>query len=268
VTPRLRRTTTALAGLVTALALAACGEDLPDTVDPGQVDAVEAPDLGACRDLTTDDLVQSSNATRVVACTQPHTAMTYAVGPFPRTLDDLDYDAAEIGAFAFRTCSSEFVKLLGADESLAMRSVLTWAWFRPSKDAWDEGARWYRCDVVGGSAQTDGLIELPPNVRGLLQRPEDEWLVCALGDTVDDSIKLPCTQAHDWRAVSTIKLGEAADPYPGDKASEATTKDYCSQSVGAWLGYPVDYDFGYTWFHQAEWDAGNRRSVCWAKTSQ
>ncbi len=92
--------------------------------------------------------------------------------------------------------------------------------------------------------------------------------MCALGDTVDDSIKLPCTQAHDWRAVSTIKLGEAADPYPGDKASEATTKDYCSQSVGAWLGYPVDYDFGYTWFHQAEWDAGNRRSVCWAKTSQ
>ena len=32
--------------------------------------------------------------------------------------------------------------------------------------------------------------------------------------------------------------------------------------------YPVDYDFGYTWFHEAEWEAGNRRSVCWAKTDQ
>ena len=47
-----------------------------------------------------------------------------------------------------------------------------------------------------------------------------------------------------------------------------TTRDYCSKSVGAWLGYPVDYDYGYTWFHEPEWIAGNRRSVCWAKTSQ
>ena len=24
----------------------------------------------------------------------------------------------------------------------------------------------------------------------------------------------------------------------------------------------------FTWFHEPEWIAGNRRSVCWAKTSQ
>jgi hypothetical protein len=38
--------------------------------------------------------------------------------------------------------------------------------------------------------------------------------------------------------------------------------------VGAWLNYPVDYDYGYTYFHEAEWKAGNRRSICWAKTDQ
>ena len=37
------------------MALAACGEDLPKSVDPGQVDSVEAPDLGACRELTADE---------------------------------------------------------------------------------------------------------------------------------------------------------------------------------------------------------------------
>ena len=68
--------------------------------------------------------------------------------------------------------------------------------------------------------------------------------------------------------VKPIKLGEPDDAYPGDTAAEKTTRDYCSKSVAAWLGYPVDYDYGYTWFHEAEWDAGNRRSVCWAKTSQ
>ena len=29
-----------------------------------------------------------------------------------------------------------------------------WAWFRPIEDAWDEGARWYRCDVVGGTEES------------------------------------------------------------------------------------------------------------------
>jgi hypothetical protein len=35
--------------------------------------------------------------------------------------------------------------------------------------------------------------------------------------------------------------------------------------VGAFLDYPVDYDFGYSWFHEPEWTSGNRRSVCWAR---
>ena len=63
-------------------------------------------------------------------------------------------------------------------------------------------------------------------------------------------------------------LGKPSDPYPGDRLSEVRTRDYCSGSVGAWMNYPVDYDYGYTWFHEAEWKAGNRRSICWAKTDQ
>jgi hypothetical protein len=96
----------------------------------------------------------------------------------------------------------------------------------------------------------------------------DRWLVCAAGPTVSGSVKVPCTQPHDWRAVTTISLGGQDDDYPGDRAVEVKTRDFCSKSVGAWLNYPVDYDYGYTWFHKAEWEAGNRRSVCWAKMNQ
>ena len=263
-----RRFAAALVAVVTALLLAGCKEDLPPDVDPKQVDAVEAPDLGACRLLTTDDIAQASNATKTVDCREKHTAQTFDVGSLPDSLQDADYDSDEIGAFAFDQCSSAFMTYLGADESLAMRTILTWAWFRPSKPAWDEGARWYRCDVVGGSEQSKHLVDLPPDVEGLLAQNDDKWLVCAAGPTVDGSVKVPCSTAHDWRAVSTIKLGEPDDDYPGDTVAEKTTRDYCSKSVAAWLGYPVDYDYGYTWFHEAEWNAGNRRSVCWAKTSQ
>ncbi len=264
----LRRVGAIVASVATAVALSGCKEDLPADVDPAQVDAVEAPDLGACRLLTADDLQQPSNATRTVDCSEKHTAQTYAVGSLPETLRDVDYEAKDLGVYAFDKCSSGFMKYVGADESLAMRTILTWAWFRPSQDAWDEGARWYRCDVVGGGDQTQHLVPLPGDVQGLLVQADDDWLVCATGPTVDGSVKVPCSSAHDWRAVSTIKLGEPGDEYPGDAASVQTTRDYCSKSVGAWLGYPVDYDFGYTWFHEDEWNAGNRRSVCWAKTSQ
>ncbi len=230
---------------------------------------VKPPTLGACRVLAPEDVAKPDNDTKPVDCAEEHTAETYAVGDLPDEYEDVDYDDEGLGAWAYRTCSKQFKDFLGADESLVMRTVVSWAWFRPSEEAWDDGARWYRCDVVGGGEQSKGYIELPTSAKGLLLgRPKDTWLVCADGATVSGSVKVPCTAPHDWRAVTTISLGGAKEEYPGDRLAEVTTRDFCSKSVGAWLNYPVDYDFGYTWFHEAEWDAGNRRSVCWAKTSE
>ena len=259
-----------LACLVTAalLALSGCGEDTDGNADPSQLDSVEPPELGACRVLTPEDVDQRSNASRTVDCESRHTAETFAVGELPADLHDVDYESEELGAFAYETCSERFESFLGADESLVMRTVMSWAWFRPSEAAWEAGARWYRCDVVGGGPQSKRFVELPTTARGLLEgKPKDKWLVCVNGDSVQSAPKIPCTEPHVWRAVTTIKLGQPEDPFPGDRLVEVTTRDYCSDSVGAWLGYPPEYDFGYTWFHEAEWKAGNRRSVCWAKTS-
>ncbi|WP_395692837.1 septum formation family protein [Nocardioides sp.] len=248
--------------VVATLLLGGCGDD------PAPTD-VQAPALGACRVLEPADVAQDSNDSDVVDCTADHTAETYAVGELPDRFDDADRDDRDVGAWAYETCSAAFADFLGADESLVMRTVVSWAWFRPSKAAWDEGARWYRCDVVGGGEQSKEYVDLPTTAKGLLLgRPKDAWLVCADGPTVAGSVKVPCSQPHQWRAVTTISLGDEGDPYPGDRVVEVTTRDFCSKSVGAWLNYPVDYDYGYTWFHQAEWDAGNRRSVCWARTDR
>ena len=260
-----------LLGALALLSLSACNGDEAQgsNADPAQVDAVEPPELGACRVLTPDDVEHESNATRTVDCSEAHTAQTYAVGTLPDSLQDADYDDDELGAWAYRTCSEKLMSFLGADESLVMRTVVSWAWFRPSEKAWDDGARWYRCDLVGGGDQSKEYVDLPRKAKGLLLgKPDDRWMVCAAGDTVSGSVKIPCSQHHDWRAVTTIKLGDENDDYPGDRLVQVKTRDFCSESVGAWLGYPVNYDIGYTYFHEAEWDAGNRRSVCWAKTDQ
>ena len=264
---------TARLGVVVAsavLVLAACGNgDGDGNVDAEQVDAVEAPAVGACRNLTPQDVELPSNATKVVDCTRKHTAETYAAGELPAELKDVDYDAPELGTYAYETCSASLQEFLQADESTVMRSIVSWAWFRPSQAAWDKGARWYRCDVVGGGEGSQSFVTLPKSAAGLLAPGpvNDDWMVCVNGPSVQAAPKIACSKKHNWRAVTTIKVAGPDAPYPGDEAVEKTTRDYCSESVGAWLGYPPDYDFGYTWFHEGEWKAGNRRSVCWAATT-
>ena len=255
--------------LLLAFLVSACGEEgQGGNADPDLVDSVEAPELGACRVLSPDDVSLPTNATETVDCADKHNAETYAVGQLPSKFNDASYDDSEIGAFAYDRCSEKFMAFLGADESVVMRTVVSWAWFRPSEDAWDEGARWYRCDIIGGGEQSESYADLPETAKGLLLRQADKWMVCATGATVANAPKIPCSEEHDWRAVTTIQVGKQGEDYPGDRVVEVTTRDFCSDSVGAWLSYPVDYDFGYTWFHAAEWEAGNRRSICWAKTDQ
>lgn len=236
----------------------------------GDIDSTETPTLGACRILTPEDVAEPSNPSEVVACSAEHTAETFAVGTFPKELTaDGDIDNRELGAYIYKTCNKRFQAFLGGEESTVMRSTLTWAWFRPSENAWDKGARWYRCDAVGGGEQSRSFMNLPESAKGLLMGiPADRWMTCVDGSTVSGSVKIPCTEPHTWRAVTTIKLGEPEYAYPGDRLVEVKSRDFCSESVGAWLNYPIDYDFGYTFFHEAEWQAGNRRSICWALTDQ
>ena len=110
----LHRATAVLAAAALTLALTACEDDLPASVDPAQVDAVEAPELGACRDLTTDDIAQPSNATRVVDCNDDHTAMTYAVGSLPEELRRRRLRGRRAGGLRLRgRARRRFVKLPG-----------------------------------------------------------------------------------------------------------------------------------------------------------
>jgi len=261
----------AIAAVLT-LVLAGCGQSSQgqDGEEEANGTASKPPELGACRLLEPDDMPEPTNDTETVPCGEEHTAETFAVGTFPREVaKGAEPGDRRLGAYIYDTCSKRFERFLGGDESMVMRSLLTWAWFRPSSEEWDAGARWYRCDAVGGTEQSAELRALPRTAEGLLGgRPADKWMTCAVGETVAGSEKVPCSQAHNWRAVTTIKVGGEKDDYPGDRVVEARTRDYCSDSVGAWMNYPVDYEFGYTYFHKAEWQAGNRRSICWARTDQ
>jgi hypothetical protein len=256
----LRRVSVVVLSAAVIAVLSGCGgEDDSDKLTP--------PKLGACRDLTAKDLTHASNATTPRSCSQDHTAQTFAIGDLPASTGS-KYDDKRHGKFVYNTCQVAFREFVGADESLAMRIQLSWAWFRPSEKGWDRGARWYRCDLIGGPSGTSRLRDLPETGRGLFSGElPDTWLTCANGPSVAKSDKVACTEKHNWRAVTTIKLGGPEDPYPGDRIVQVRSRDYCQESVGGWMHYPPSYDFGYTWFREDRWSAGNRRSICWAKTA-
>jgi hypothetical protein len=263
---RLRTGTTIVVLLLPLALLAGCASAplKPQTA----ADKATPPKLGACYNLTPEDTSKASNASEPVPCSQPHTSETFAIGTLPASTGK-DYNSKEHGKWVFKKCEKAFAKFISADESLAMRIQLSWAWFRPSERGWDNDARWFRCDIVGGPADAPQYTALPKTAKGLFRaRPPDQWMTCAQGPTVLKSKKVPCSDQHDWRAVTTIKLGAPEDPYPGDRLAEVRSRDFCSDWVGAWMNYPVDYEFGYTWFHEGEWQAGNRRAVCWAKTNE
>ncbi|MBO9520368.1 MAG: septum formation family protein [Nocardioidaceae bacterium] len=257
-----RRGALALATAVALALLVGCGEG------EAASDRLATPKLGACRVLKPADIAQTSNDSPVVPCTKKHTAQTFAIGTLPASTGTT-YDDRRHGTFVFETCQKAFGEFLGADESLAMRVQLSWAWFRPSERGWKKGARWYRCDVLGGPDHATSYRPLPVDARGLFSTDlPAAWLTCARGSSFAGSTKVPCSEKHDWRAVTTVKVGQPADHYPGDRIVQVRSRDYCQESVGGWMHYPPDYDYGYSWFREAQWKAGNRRSVCWAKTDQ
>jgi hypothetical protein len=259
------------AGVALALALAcvlltgctgsADGEEDELSLDP--------PAPGACRLLEPADVAKSSDDSAVVPCTEAHTAETFLVAELEGPLAEAEYDDPALAEEAYRRCTRQLRRFTGADESLALRTVLSWAWFRPSEEQWEQGARWYRCDVVGGTDASAVLVGLPRTAKGvLLGIPGDRWMACVDGEEVLGAVPVPCTEPHQWRAATTIVVGKEDARYPGDRVVEVLSRDYCSDSVGAWMNYPLDYEYAYTFFGEAEWDAGNRRSVCWARTDQ
>ena len=190
---------------------------------------------------TPEDIAQPSNATRTVDCDEPHTAETYAVGELPDELQDAEYESGSSAPSPTRRARERFKTFLGADESLVMRTVVSWAWFRPVGEGVGQGARWYRCDIVGGGEQSKRFVDLPDDrqgpaagqaggqVDGLRQRR----LVSS------SAPKIPCTEPHDWRAVTTIKVGQPEDPYPGDRLVEVHHPRLLLRLGGRLAGLPA-----------------------------
>ncbi len=96
--------------------------------------------------------------------------------------------------------------------------------------------------------------------------PDDTWMACVAGPASTGTAG-PLLGEADWRGHYDQDPGEKDTPSPGDRLVEVKSRDYCSSRSRRGEVPAVKYDFAYL-VPGGGWNAGNRRSVCWAKTSQ
>ncbi|WP_341805393.1 septum formation family protein [Nocardioides ochotonae] len=270
------------AAVVAAVLLAGCTGDTGDTDGPSGPDrtatgsaaptpaptarAVPAPKVGSCHRLTYAQAVAPTAPEGSVPCAQPHTSITYAAG----ALDDVvrghlvAVDSARVQEQVARTCPRELQGFLGGTPDDLRLSMLRPIWFTPTVEQSDEGARWYRCDVIEVTAGKR-LVPLGRDLRGALGRTDDRERYAMCGTAAPDAAsfrRVPCAEPHTWRAISVVDLPDGA--YPGTDAVRDAGQAPCEDAGRDVAADPLSFTWGYEWPTREQWAAGQTYGRCWA----
>ncbi|MDQ1103456.1 septum formation family protein [Nocardioides zeae] len=270
--------TTAATAVVLALttALAGCSGGSDDdatatpstsatpTATPTTAAPAERPAAGACYDLGFEEALAPTTTSEAVDCAADHTAQTYAVGQLATYADGhlLAVDDPAVQAGLGATCRSSLAEYVGGDTDALRLSVLRAVWFSPSIEASDAGEDWYRCDVIA-VVDDATLGTLPPTMEGALGGDGlDSLGLCGTAAPGADGFRrIACGLEHTWRAIDVVDLGSS---YPGEDAAAAAGSAQCQSAAGELAADVLDYEWGYEWPTQEQWDAGQTYGLCWA----
>ncbi len=263
--------TAALAALL-ALATGGCSgsDDAPVTEpspspSPVVVTPAPAPVRGACYDLTFGDAVAPSSTVGPVPCGQPHTATTFHVGRIKPVVDGhlLALDSTHVQAQVHEGCQSRLATYLGGSEEDRRLSRFAAVGFAPTLEQGDEGARWFRCDVVLLKAP-EQLGRLPRKARGVLdgEGALDRYGTCgSAAPAAARFARVVCSRTHTWRARATIDL--PADAAYLDPAARKDADSACRDIDARIAANSLKLRWSFEWPTREQWDAGQRYGYCW-----
>jgi hypothetical protein len=261
------------AGLAALALLAACTEDLEPrtesdeptpTPQPSATDP-PAPKEGACYGLTFEQAVAYTNDAKPRSCRREHTAVTYAVGDIDNVVDGhlVAVDSRVVAEQVAETCRRLFGAYVRGSLEQRRLSMLRPVWFTPTVEESDNGEAWYRCDVIAVAGDRR-LAPLDGDARGALQTPEGRtrWGMCGTAEPGSgDFERVLCSGPHSWRAVDVVTFPDA--DYPGEEAAEARGQEQCEDVGNAAAEDPLDFQWGYEWPTEKQWDGGNTYGLCW-----
>lgn len=236
-------------------------------------DAAPAPEVGACRMLTVEDVPPPTNDDPEVRCSKRHTAVTYHVGEWPAKLikSARGVKDRKLEGYVFTECDRAWRRTVGGSQEARVTSIVSWAWYKPTRKQFDDGAYWFRCDLVAGQS-TKRLEVLPADVDGLLKGSfDDRYHACwtkPFSDkpNADEGVLTSCARRHRQRAVGIVTVGKRKAPYPGQQTTFDRSNNRCGDVVAQWRGDPRPGEYGLQWPRRSDWRDGERYATCWAVT--
>ena len=241
-----------------------------DRAEPEErAEPVEPPPTATCYRLSYDDAVAPTSSAPPVRCASPHTAVTFDAGPLDTVVDGhlLAVDSEAVQAGVAERCPAALGDFVGGGPDALRLSMLRSVWFTPSLEEADEGASWYRCDVVA-LAGAERLAELTPPMRGVLgtEAGRERYGMCGTAEPgTPDFTRVLCSTDHTWRAVQVVDLaaGQGSQDYPGEDAARARGQEPCEAAGREAAEDPLDFSWGYEWPDAEQWAAGRRHGLCW-----
>ena len=140
--------------------------------------------------------------------------------------------------------------------------------FTPTLEQSDEGAAWYRCDVVAVTGD-EQVAKIDHDLAGALKSPEGrtEFALCGTAQPGTAAFsRVLCGADHSWKAISVIDLSKKSDNgrYPGVAGVKDAGQQVCADAARAIASDALDYEWGYEWPTKDQWEAGQSYGRCWS----
>lgn len=259
-----------------ALLLAACGgtpaaqkSSVPppttaasvDSTAPAPVVIPKAPDGAACYQYDAVAALAPTNDSTPVDCRQKHDAKTFYVGRLTAVAKGhlLGVESKRVHAQIAAACPAKLRAFLGGGQTALRLSTFSTVWFTPTVADSDQGANWFRCDVVSVTGRQ--LNPLTRSLKGILDRPADARAYgrCQVDQPGPQADLVPCTEKHGWRAVEIVDLGSGAYPSSAPTAGQ----DQCKTVGRSRAADPLNFRWAYAWPTPQQWAAGQTWGYCW-----
>jgi hypothetical protein len=240
-----------------------------------------APELGACYRISYDEAVAPTNADTAVPCGKGHTSQTFAVDQLDLVVNGhlLAVDSDAVRKQVAKRCPLQLAAYVGATTEQLELSLLRPVWFTPTIEQSDEGAGWYRCDVIAVTGDSK-VAKVDSDLSKALAKPagRDEYGMCGTAQPGTATFShVLCREDHSWKAISVLDLAAKASKgsikgsvagqaggYPGEDVVRDAGQDVCADAARAIASDALDYEWGYEWPTKDQWQAGQTFGRCWA----
>ena len=231
-----------------------------------------APRRDACYQLSRAELTTASNESSPVPCTAEHNTRTFFVGTLDTVVQghSVAVDSATVQRQLSTVCPRKLAAHLGGSQTQRDLSRFNVVWFSPTLEESDQGADWFRCDLIA-FAGSERLLPLPrsASLQGVLDKPGalDRWGLCGTAAPGAAGFqRVICQRPHRWRAFATIPL-EGGAAYPGVAKVRAAGDDVCKDRARDEAEDTLKFTYGWEWPTRAQWASGQRYGYCWVPST-